>query len=1212
MSDSEGEVVEQVDLIQYQNHIESVCNAVGGWVKSADLDDVFVLGDEALGCLKDIKRFLRYDESNKTRHCHLAIGKSRLVPQALIPILQNHQHKTKLIGAVVELLTPLTWPLEILSEADYVELAPQVDYLQEYKEAFLQPGALSGVLNLVVSLMQVEYRDRKERDNGLIRLSLLLFRNLLSIPDAPTSSTSAAISTAKRATMQERLLVQFDQEDILGLLLALAGSAHEHQYADFRLTLLHIFCLIFEQRDASALYWGLEYPEKLTFEQAPQPGVAKELKRKKLLQERISTRHSRFGGTTTMQFNDGNRINVHSQNAALMSLDTVLDTRKKQLPYRRKPVISTTELCRQVSLQQAFPVFQKVATTLISHCFSPLIASLKREIELESGAILSDDVTRFFEFVSFLLEYQRLAYVNATNEEQRLLFDFDSIACLFNVKGLLFIIRHMRDALESKLHAKLFASANCLRHFLSSLLVLSPDFQGERGFAAQNMLSNLYYEKTHADLLLQLVKVPNEKLRSREFVTTTVHLVFIFLKLLERYSTLKTSIFMRRRKTVRKKASQSKKAEPPSDLQQSDESTLQVIEGQTHGSALDKATPNGASGSFAAENFLPTSTPSIFTEVVDQVLKKMEEAIDQTLESKFTSLCVESDETMRDAPDDYVEEKLVFEDIEEQFCVERVLDTHFYLLGYYETLSEETALAIVNFFYRVYVRQKRPAAFCRVSYIYLLRKILRDRLKLELSGRPFRELFNFMEKLSASIVDMSKTCPTLFIAMFYPKSRHDMLRIQLGEDIYAMAETEKKSPQLDLENVTIEYRVKPGLTWSQQVGVLVGVLQSNGFDFAPVLEFFKEAASLRKLAENRSVVVKRLEMRSKRVEDGLPAMQLADFESPDAALPTHYLGIDMDREREILASFDPVKDLDLIRVEPVRVQRDSELYSKLGSIQVLRELFATLGVTSSEKSKSSESQWSIDKELTGDQVDNWTSTIEHFLLNPLTVDGKPVHKLLRRRKRRNKAQKDGKSVKCREKAPQVILSAQFLNSEDDVSDDENSKEFYEREAAQRLRNEALANSVLQSIGNTRSPAEREKATGASCSGSATDEDISSSSDTETDSDETSDSDDEDDVYGARNSFNSQESDQAPIRSSKLEESDDNVGNRRIAATENGIDFFNDDEFNALFEKREVSQKNELYSGKKRQPPTIADDGDLGDENVVYGDSATKRFKKLQD
>jgi hypothetical protein len=93
----------------YENHLLSVCNALGGYEQHS-----YHPGDEAMDCLRDLKRFLRLDEEQKHRSTHHLLGKWKFAQSDLIPLLisSSKSEDFKLGMACVEVLVPLTWPLE--------------------------------------------------------------------------------------------------------------------------------------------------------------------------------------------------------------------------------------------------------------------------------------------------------------------------------------------------------------------------------------------------------------------------------------------------------------------------------------------------------------------------------------------------------------------------------------------------------------------------------------------------------------------------------------------------------------------------------------------------------------------------------------------------------------------------------------------------------------------------------------------------------------------------------------------------------------------------------------------------------------------------------------------------------------------------------------------------------------------------------------------
>ena len=70
------------EQVLFENHLLRVCSALG-----QQQDSGYELGDETLGCLRDIKRFLRQDEELKDKASHRLLAKWNILKNDLIPIL---------------------------------------------------------------------------------------------------------------------------------------------------------------------------------------------------------------------------------------------------------------------------------------------------------------------------------------------------------------------------------------------------------------------------------------------------------------------------------------------------------------------------------------------------------------------------------------------------------------------------------------------------------------------------------------------------------------------------------------------------------------------------------------------------------------------------------------------------------------------------------------------------------------------------------------------------------------------------------------------------------------------------------------------------------------------------------------------------------------------------------------------------------------------
>ena len=109
-----------------------------------------MLGDDALACLKDLRRWLKlYDTKLERYDVKRCLAEANLVKGDLLEILaqwkedqQTSALRSKIAIGCLELLTELTWPFELDNERTTVNHHRHLPYLQlaqiDYKRAILQ------------------------------------------------------------------------------------------------------------------------------------------------------------------------------------------------------------------------------------------------------------------------------------------------------------------------------------------------------------------------------------------------------------------------------------------------------------------------------------------------------------------------------------------------------------------------------------------------------------------------------------------------------------------------------------------------------------------------------------------------------------------------------------------------------------------------------------------------------------------------------------------------------------------------------------------------------------------------------------------------------------------------------------------------------------------------------------------------------------------
>ena len=211
--------------------ITRVVDALGGHESGE-----YRLGDEALSCLKDLKKLWRKDDDDDERTVARIFYETRALPNDLIPILLltagNGRVEDKRAIACADLMTAMTWPIDMAEELKELddELDKGTDYTQllrshlEYKAALLRPGVIQALFGIMIPPLAKAPRERTRRDGQIVHLVLHLIRNLAFIRDL-SSSAYVSADSAEFSTLQSRLILALQETHVFRLLLTLAANA---------------------------------------------------------------------------------------------------------------------------------------------------------------------------------------------------------------------------------------------------------------------------------------------------------------------------------------------------------------------------------------------------------------------------------------------------------------------------------------------------------------------------------------------------------------------------------------------------------------------------------------------------------------------------------------------------------------------------------------------------------------------------------------------------------------------------------------------------------------------------------------------------------------------------------------------------------------------------------------------------------------------------
>lgn len=227
--------------------------------------DVYVMGDEVNGCLKDLKKLWRKDESDDERTAARLFWEMRVLPNDLVPILLETAGKglveDKRAISCVDLMTAMTWPINMAEELKELddELDRGTDYTQllashlHYKIALLKPGVMQALFGIILPPLAKGVKERVQRDGQVINVVLHLIRNLAFIKDLPVSSSRSS-DQAELSNLQSRLIRSMSETHMFDLLLTIASNTeNDPLFNGWNTLVLEIFYLLFRGAKPASL-----------------------------------------------------------------------------------------------------------------------------------------------------------------------------------------------------------------------------------------------------------------------------------------------------------------------------------------------------------------------------------------------------------------------------------------------------------------------------------------------------------------------------------------------------------------------------------------------------------------------------------------------------------------------------------------------------------------------------------------------------------------------------------------------------------------------------------------------------------------------------------------------------------------------------------------------------------------------------------------------
>ncbi|KAL1742157.1 timeless protein-domain-containing protein [Schizophyllum fasciatum] len=784
--------------------ISNVVDALGGFEGKT-----YRMGDEVNGCMKDLKRLWRKDDTDDERTVARIYWEKRLLHNDLIPILLATAGKglveDKRAVACADLMAAMTWPIDMAEELKELddELDRGADYtvLQQshlhYKAALLKPDVMKALLSIMIPPLAKPVKERTERDKQVMTVVLNLIRNLAFIKDLPPNIHHSS-DQAEFSSLQSKLIRALSETHAMELLLTIAVNDNKDPlFNQWNTIILEIFYL---------LYRGVK-PSSLAMDQTKQTSknlhrlLETEQKIRQDIARKASSRHSRFGTTITVSLNpkkaapaDGeagsskkatgsSHLVLHQQQALHKDASSILDMKKKH----KKKGLTVDELAHEENLSvEARNILQKFAAEFVENCFNPFLSTLIKDIRMERPKITEKDnllllyVAKWFIEFFLLSRAKEKANTSAKAGDER--WNFRLIAEITERDWIVWVLKRMRQAAEDKPKqwTELQAGIECLTQLLLVIDGLCSSEDTAYSDTAETLQQQIIYNGEILDIAFESMRNYKAGTQSLTYLDASIHLAYSLLKMLERWGKQAggKDVYVRKKKKVRRRKKRTATTE--------EEGIVDVEEEEVEVSDND------------------TIQEAIFT----------------------------------------------FEAFEMRFAHSEVTHTLLtYLSRYKEFTSSEQMKRVVSLLHRQAVRAKAEGLFFNVSTLSLFQRILNDQRSLP-REQTYKDLINLINFILRQFFKALSENTFLAVEAFFPKNRSQWKQYS------SYQEPERKGRA---QASVVETRwppdvvVQKGFSWSEELGIAVGALLEE--DHRDLVEWTVEILGLA-LASRRGIIAR--------------------------------------------------------------------------------------------------------------------------------------------------------------------------------------------------------------------------------------------------------------------------------------------------------------------------------------------------------------------
>eukprot|EP00026_Physarum_polycephalum_P000565 Phypoly_transcript_00566.p1 GENE.Phypoly_transcript_00566~~Phypoly_transcript_00566.p1 ORF type:complete len:1445 (+),score=379.68 Phypoly_transcript_00566:78-4412(+) len=819
----------------YDSELLASVAGLGSLKTEKNGSEVYIKGPKCLDSLQEIQRMWR-KQNPEIRDVFAALGTWNTVKKDLIPILLTYRNDQKTIFATCKLLVMITMP----PTPGTSNLAQQWETLQSYKEAFMSKEVLPAIVSFLAEPLSQNAGSRTQEASQLIELVLTLFRNLLHIPDP---ITSRAVSDT-RENMHDSLILAFQKDHILELLIILAGMLEEKNNKGWDVLLLEIFYLILRKETPEGLLDAYVQNQKTANghsshtnsqankENSPANGqsqgsgkLAALLAKEKSAKARVTAttaRHSKFSGVfVAAQITGGQKV-INNPVELTTSQITGKSVKVRGATGGATMPLPSAHYVR--SSNELKLTLKPFVDQVLDECYNILMQSLKNSFAHETDErLIETDISNYLWLVRFFTGYyylqQKMQIDENKSADPEEPIDVSRVSSTMDLLSFKTLIQKCETAMELKKWCLLDLSVGAVTEMINMLHLMSERGGSKMRHVALTMQTNIFYDRAlFLDKVVHFVRTFDAGKQPKSLLVKLVQLVHVTLEMLEGHNHIYVAKRVPKKPKEKKSDDASKEsatngeedannaeksAEKPENPEKSTETNngAEKTPENTYSTEGQEGAPTNAEKSTSAEKSdaemsdekgaEKENSEKPAEEKPDENSEKPAETGAETSEATKESAEKEAaengekgeaDAETNEEPQGARETRLNFHSYLNSFAHNAIISNYTFLLKSFKDNRAVTNQQIISLFDNIATKCSFNflPMFYQLSVFVVFDKILNDPA---VADPQHKEIYTFVNMVVSSFFEAAESNKFLFAAVLFWKTKHDcVLMSSNGQD----------------------------------------------------------------------------------------------------------------------------------------------------------------------------------------------------------------------------------------------------------------------------------------------------------------------------------------------------------------------------------------------------------------------------------------------